>query len=47
MKRTACRIGNIFSIDRFITICLLLAGWKYSNGLASVMDLSLSLANSA
>lgn len=47
MKRTPCRVRNIFSIDRFITICFLLAGWKYTNGLARVMDLSLYLANSA
>lgn len=32
---------NNFLLDIFITICLLLAGWKYTNGLEQVMDLSL------
>lgn len=45
MKRTPFRVQNSFSIDCFITICLLLAGWKYTNGLARVMDLLLYLAN--
>ena len=45
MKRTPCRVPNSFSIDCFITICRLLAGWKYTNGLARMLDLSLYLAN--